>query len=530
MDVKRGPIEVALSTDLRGAPYTFSLWDIHTGAQLVVFRGNKTSLISNCLHLIDSNYFITAADNVLQIWSIYNRKCQDQKLFLPSRPSSLCVSPCGKYLIVGISEMIYVWQFSSGNLLAHTQRHYQTVTVLRMNHKGTFLFSGGEDGMVLVWPFTDLISGTHNTGALGRNKSNTDTGINEPRFTWQHHSANITDIHVTSSDCNLCITTSTDKAVNIYSYSDGKRLHCIADWPTPLWCAVMDRNCHRIFFGGQDGNIYELAISSLGVLLMESRDKDDDGVRKPTFTGHKDRIDRLLLSMDGSLLVSGSHDSTCKIWDIPSGKMVRDVKHQAPLANLTSLFVPDAFSLTSMTQSSSKPPYLIKPLKRNLHKLSREISLTAVDLFEESSTTIVTKRRQLSTTFNLQKNAPVAANIIKNTSSRVENANGMSSDTKLEPIDDNEDGNIRTRLRELYLLSAEKLFKDAAAESLEPYKQLITEIDATLPIATKAKTKRKQSKRKDTTSDNESGKPELTAVKSQTNGVKKIKSVDDIFV
>lgn len=429
MDIKRGPVEVALSTDLRGAPYAFSLWDIHTGAQLVVFKGTNASPVPDCLKLIDSHYFITATDNLLQIWSIYNRKCQDQKLFLPGRPSSLCVSTCGKYLIVGISEMIYVWQLSSGNLLAHNQRHYQTVKVLRTNHKGTFLFSGGEDGLVLVWPFSELLSGS------------------EPRFTWQHHSSSITDIHVTSSDCALCITTSLDKTVNIYSYAEGKRLHCISDLPTPIWSVTMDRNCNRMFLGGQDGNIYEVSISSLSELLRVPN--------KSTFTGHKDRVDKLLLSIDGSLLISGSHDSTCKIWDIPTAKMVRDVKHQAPVANLVSLVVPDAFSLTSITQSNKKPPYLVRPLKRTVNKLTRNICVTTEDLFEESSTTIVMRKSG--------KRAPVMQMV----HTMVATSDQQSQDDKKSTIDDKK---MKTKLRELYLLSAEKLFKDAAGDCLKRIK------------------------------------------------------------
>lgn len=515
MDIQRGPVEVALSTDLRGAPYSFALWDIHTGAQLVVFKGNKSSPINNCLQLIDSNYFITATDNILQVWSIYNRKCQDQKLFLPGRPSSLCVSPCGRYLIVGISDMIYIWQFNSGNLLAHTQRHYQTVTVMRMNFRGTFLISGAEDGMVLVWPFADLISGTHNTGPLGQSKMRTDIGINEPRFTWQHHSASITDIHISVSDCDLCITASMDKTINIYSYLEGDRLKCITDWPTPIWSVVMDKNCNRLYLGGQDGSIYEVATSLMGSALIDTREESGSGSRQPILKGHKDRINRLMLSIDGSMLISGSIDSTCKVWDIPSGKMIRDVKHQAPLANLVSLLIPDSFSLTSMTQSQIKPPFLLKPLKRNLYKMPRDATLMKAELFEESSTSIIMKKRATSTKHRLQQ---IGNQMV--TKTRVARTDiSQSDDPKNDKPDTNRnarnDDDIRSRLRELYLLASEKLFKDAASEALKPYEEMVSDTNVK---------QRKKTKRKDTVSDNKQVSP-------KTNGIKRVKkSPDDIFV
>lgn len=522
---------MALSTDLRGAPYSFSLWDVHTGAQLVSFKGNKSSPINNCLRLIDHNYFITASDNILQIWSIYNRKCQDQKLFLPGRPSTLCVSPCGNYLVVGISEMIYVWQMRSGNLLAHTQRHYQTLTVLRFSQDGTFLFSGAEDGMVLVWPFADLISGTHHTGALGQNQSRTDIGVNEPRFTWQHHSAKITDIHVANS--GLCITTSIDKSVNIYSYANGRRLHCIADWPTPVWSVVMNMSGTRLFFGGQDGNIYELAISSLSLSMISSREAGDSE-RKPLFVGHRDRVDHLLLSLDGSMLISGSHDSTCKIWDIPTAKMLRDVKHQAPLANLVTQLVPDAFSLTSMTQSQTKPPLQVKPLKREVYKAPRDISSSKSDLFEESSTTIINIKNNADL-FEIHENAKSSIRpdqTMSKSNQKIQNGFCSENTTHVDKIK-----NLQGRLRELYLLSVERVFKEAALEPLKSYAQLVDQIDLELPRETKTERKTvrtKQVKRKAITLDHEdtnnSTRKQKTNPKPLTNGVKKVKGTYDLFV
>lgn len=460
----QGPIEVALSSDLRGAPYSFSLWDIHTGAQLVSFKGNKNNPISGCIQLINNDYFITAIDNVVQIWSIYNKKSQDQKLFLPGRPSSLAVSPCGNYLIVGISEMIYIWQFCSGNMLAHTQRHYQTVTKLKLNQDGTFLFSGAEDGMVLVWPFGDLISNTHSTGAMKLNKSKSDAGVNEPRFTWQHHSAKITDIHITNG--GRCLTTSIDKTVNIYSYASGERLHCVSNWPSPIWSVVMNKNETIAFLGGQDGSVYRLAVSSLGLMRTTSADEEaDDSSREPILKGHKDRITHLQLSMDGSNLISGSLDSTCKIWDIYQGKMIRDIKHQAPIANLVTMLIPHEFSLTSMTQSQTKPPLVVKQLKRNIYKAPRDSSVAREDLFDESSTTLLYLKN--SHEVNVREDDQSERKRLAQTYNDVANTKSH----KDEVSNKSEVQELKAKLKELYALSTEKIFKDVANEALRPRKK-----------------------------------------------------------
>lgn len=453
----KGPIEGALSTDLRGEPYNFSLWDIHTGAQIVAFKGIKSTPIANCVQIIDNNYFITANDNVLHFWSIYNRRSQDQKLFLPSRPSCLCVSQCGQYLIVGIAEMIYIWQLHSGNLLAHTQRHYQNISTLSMNAEGTLLFSAGEDGMVLVWSFADLVSNSNHLGLLKSKKSN--VGNLEPKFTWQYHSGPVTDLHITNG--GRCLSTSLDSTINIYSYVEGKRLYSIS-LPTPLTAVTLNKNETRVYVGGQDGNIYELAVSSISLSLNSSRELGDEATRKPMFVGHKAKVTGLMISIDGSRLVSASHDSTCKLWDINSRKLLNDIRHQAPIANLKYFLIPEGLSITSLSNPQYKPPLSIKPLKRNVYKYPRESTLSADDLFEEAATTIIwiknSTNRWESADVNVNENQ--VHNVTINGNSEEVIQNGHKRDVM---GDDQVIRNLKRKVQELYEFSTEKIFKDAHA-------------------------------------------------------------------
>lgn len=108
-DIKH-PYEAAITTDLRPAPHNFVLWDTETQTQLVMFKGEKSPVLPNCLQMIDDKHVITAHDNVLRVWSIVKKFRQEQKLILPSRPSALAVSPCGNYLIVGKEETLNIWQ------------------------------------------------------------------------------------------------------------------------------------------------------------------------------------------------------------------------------------------------------------------------------------------------------------------------------------------------------------------------------------------------------------------------------------
>lgn len=445
------PVEAALTSDLRGEPYNFSLWDIHTGTQLVVFKGNKGNPIAKGVQLIDNNYFITCTDNLLNVWSIYNRKCQDQKLFLPGRPSCICITQCGQYLIAGISEVLYIWQLHSGNLLAQAQRHYQTISVLKLSLDGAFVFSGGEDGLVMVWPFADLVSGSHNLGAM-RAKSVESTqnssGSNEPRFTWQHHSDQVTDVQITAG--GRCITVSADMSANIYDYTTGKRLHSIT-FPSPIYSVVIDKNETRAYFGAQDGNIYELVISS----ICKSDAQESE---RPMLIGHSAKVVSMAISIDGTRLISASADASCKIWDIDKRKLIQDIKHQAPLANLLTLLVPDSFALTNLTQSKTMPTLKLKPLKRILHKPSRDATIAAEELFEESNTIVYvgggsTPKACEDLDAKLRITMPQPT---KSKKAKVDHQSGDASDEEV--------ARLRKNLSDVYRLCVNKIFKDATVD------------------------------------------------------------------
>lgn len=440
-----GPIEAAISTDLRGEPYNFSVWDTYSGAQLVVFKGIKSPVISKCLQLIDNNYFVTANDNIVYTWSLFNKKCQDQKLFLPGRPSCLCISPCGNYLIAGINETMSIWNFNTGNLMASVQKHYQNISAIKMSNDGSFVITAGEDGVVHVWCFADLICKTSNTTMMKANASEQINGksgvINEPLYSWANHDAQVTDLYVTAS--GLTLTTSVDKTVNIYDLLTGKRLSCVM-LPSELWSVVMNKNETQVFVGGHDGDIYEIVISSIGMSLLNSSQED----KTPIFKGHTNKVNLLKISLDGSRLISGSSDNSCKTWNIQHKKMLQDINHQGSLANLSLLFVPDALAIKSMT--ATKPPRLCRQLKRNEFKLTNK-QISFEDIFDDA---IYVKHRQKVWQ---EEQLPLC-----------------TSETEIKILTPAKESQsnvdiLKEKLKSLYKFAADKIFKDAADEALRPF-------------------------------------------------------------
>lgn len=56
----------------------------------------------------------------------------------------------------------------------------------------------------------------------------------------------------------------------------------------------------------------------------------------------------LSVSMDGTLLLSGSHDETVRLWDVQSKQGIRTINHKGPVTSATimpapaNMFVPDS--------------------------------------------------------------------------------------------------------------------------------------------------------------------------------------------
>jgi pre-rRNA-processing protein IPI3 len=52
----------------------------------------------------------------------------------------------------GASGRVYVWEVSTGRLLRSWPAHYKSVTCLVFSDDDSLLISGGDDGIVSVWP------------------------------------------------------------------------------------------------------------------------------------------------------------------------------------------------------------------------------------------------------------------------------------------------------------------------------------------------------------------------------------------
>ena len=73
--------------------------------------------------------------------------------------TSICVDSNGFYIFGGTKGgRIFCWEVSSGNLVQTWQGHYKAITVMCMTDCGTYLLSGGDDGMARAWDIPTLLA------------------------------------------------------------------------------------------------------------------------------------------------------------------------------------------------------------------------------------------------------------------------------------------------------------------------------------------------------------------------------------
>ncbi|MBN3284727.1 WDR18 protein, partial [Polyodon spathula] len=355
------PMEVVVCSDSAGQLWNCAVFELHSGTNLLSYRGGNTS--ARGLAILNGEHLLGAqlGKNYINVWEIQRKDQLQQKIVCPGIVTCLTGSPNGLYLLAGIAESIYLWEVSTGSLLAVLNRHYQDLTCLRFTDDSSHFISGGKDNLALVWSICSV---------LQEDPSQTP----EPRHVWARHSLPITDIH-----CGLMgpqarvATASLDQTVKVvhrkvwaqdearlvssflgtllastmgiefnetmylflWEISSGEILLSVL-FDVGIMSVTFDPCEYSMFCGGSDGNIFQVTLCGTNLQRDKSFQTDQEGSQ--VFKGHRNLVTCLSVSMDGTLLLSGSHDETVRLWDIQSKQCVRTVNHKVSFRKKIQIF------------------------------------------------------------------------------------------------------------------------------------------------------------------------------------------------
>ncbi|GAA5970364.1 hypothetical protein JCM3765_000365 [Sporobolomyces pararoseus] len=142
---------------------------------------------------------------LLNVWNL-TRESTISRLIPPVRLTCLTTSPLGEYLVGGTQDgRIFLWEFSTGNLLSTLDGHYRSITCLSFTKNGSFLLSASQDAGISVW-------------SLGRILNSTPLNPTTPFTSLSDHTLEITSLQTTTSS-NRVFSSSKDGTVKIWDLS-----------------------------------------------------------------------------------------------------------------------------------------------------------------------------------------------------------------------------------------------------------------------------------------------------------------------
>lgn len=278
--------------------------------------------------------FIIAANMskpILHIWPVNSQEqISGIRFVLPGKASALAVSPDGNYCVAAISETIYIWQISTGNMVAVLTKHYQSVTAIKFIDDGSHFVSAGHDGMLLVWKLSSILA--------ARGYSNHDI---TPLHTFSDHTLPITDLVVGKGGIHGILTSvSLDRTCRVYDLASAMLLLNLV-FPEALTSVAVDRLDNQVYVGTIQGSIFEFSLQT-PPRTKEYHISHDALSTKQQFIGHKSAVTALSVSLDGLSLVSGGNDETVNIWDVQSKQLIRSMPHKGVITNAQFVLAPKA--------------------------------------------------------------------------------------------------------------------------------------------------------------------------------------------
>uniref|UniRef100_A0A6I8PB80 WD repeat-containing protein 18 n=1 Tax=Ornithorhynchus anatinus TaxID=9258 RepID=A0A6I8PB80_ORNAN len=304
------PLEVAVCTDSAGMLWNCAVWEVQSGTNLLTYRGGQSG--PHGLALLNGEYLLSTqlGKNYISAWELQRKA-------------------------------------STGKLLAILNRHYQDVTCLVFTDDSSHILSGGKDCLALVWSLYSVLQVEHSRSP-------------DPRHVWSRHALPITDLHCGfGGPMARAATASLDQTVKLWEITSGELLLSVL-FDVGIMSVTMDLSECYMFCGGSDGSIFQVTLSAWPF----QKDKTFQTERETgkLFKGHRNQITCLSVSTDGSLLLSGSHDETVRLWDIQSKQCLRTVTYKGPITNAFIMIAP-----ANMFNPDYKPSLPLPKFSKHLH-------------------------------------------------------------------------------------------------------------------------------------------------------------------
>lgn len=229
---------------------------------------------------------------------------------------SLAYSPYAKLLASGSWDNAVNLYTDEGKLQKSLKRHTAAVEALTYSRDGKYLFSGSNDFTAMQF---DATSGSAINIFVG-------------------HTANITALAVDAAGKYL-FSGSDDGTIKLWDLSAGGTLFKTF----PIGSSV-----HSIALAN-DGKTFFVACNSKDIIQYDMTGKE---VKR--YTGHKDFVNSVALSLNGKYMVSGSNDKSVMVWDLKSGKLYKELIGHALKVNVVQFSFDNKYIISGSNDGTAR--------------------------------------------------------------------------------------------------------------------------------------------------------------------------------
>ncbi|GAK57019.1 serine/threonine protein kinase with WD40 repeats [Candidatus Vecturithrix granuli] len=291
-DHQDGVTSVAMSPDGRfmisgSRDQTVRLWNLTTGKCVKIYEGHRGEIRAVAI-TSDGRFVVSAgADSTLRLWYLSTGSCLRVFEGHRERINAVTFTPDRNFIVSGSDDgTVRLWDFTTTKCLRTFKGHHDAVTALMVSSEGQFVVSGSRDATIRVWNL-DLPEAYHYEAALQLCRQQ-----NHEQLQW-------------SAD----------------------RFRKRMAWAKTAWRNGKATVAYRYLAQARSIPGYERAPEALKLNALIAKVLQRSTLRGDwlLWTGeeHHKGVTSVAVTPDGRLAISGSQDTTLRLWDIETGKCLR---------------------------------------------------------------------------------------------------------------------------------------------------------------------------------------------------------------